>query len=225
MFGVSLSNAEKLSVLGNLATMLGSGIPIIESVNSLLEDTIGNQRKVLSKLRDDLMQGKRVADSFATFPKVFDKVTTNLLRAAEEAGHGREEPEEGRRLHQGAPGSVRARQERQVVWSFGVVRGILPDRGRSPDRDVAPRRRRADSAGAQISLTLWVSVGSGGGQLSYPRAIGTDPDGNVCIVDSFNHRGPSDVMLDLPLRASVHILCHRPPRSLGLLHPPAPSSA
>lgn len=73
-------------MLRNLAIMLGSGIPIIEAVDSLLEDTNGNQFKVLSTLRADLMQGQQIAASLANFPRVFDKVTVNLIKAAEEAG-------------------------------------------------------------------------------------------------------------------------------------------
>lgn len=69
-----------------MGTMLGAGVPILEVVNSLLEDTVGNQRKLLSKLRDDLAQGKKVADSLASYPDIFDNITINLLRASEEAG-------------------------------------------------------------------------------------------------------------------------------------------
>lgn len=83
---ITLSNSEKLSMLRNLAIMLGSGIPIVEAVDSLLEDTTGNQLKVLTTLRSDLMQGQQVAASLANFPRVFDRVTINLIKAAEEAG-------------------------------------------------------------------------------------------------------------------------------------------
>ncbi len=73
-------------MLRNLGTLLGSGIPIIESVDSLLEDTKGNQRKVLETLKADIMQGKQMSDSLASFPRVFDKVTINLINASEKAG-------------------------------------------------------------------------------------------------------------------------------------------
>ncbi len=83
---LSLSNADKISLVSNLATMLGAGIPILETVNSVLEDTKGSQRKVLETLKADLMQGKHLYASFAYYPRIFDTVTINLLRAAEEAG-------------------------------------------------------------------------------------------------------------------------------------------
>lgn len=82
----NISNSEKLGLVSNLSTMLAAGIPILETVDSLLEDSKGNQKKVLETLREDLMQGKHVYASFARFPLVFDKVTVNLIKASEEAG-------------------------------------------------------------------------------------------------------------------------------------------
>jgi type IV pilus assembly protein PilC len=83
---VTLSTKEKIGLISNLNTMLSAGIPILETVDSLLEDSKGNVRKLLLVLRDDLMQGQHVSTSFAKFPRVFDKVTVNILKASEEAG-------------------------------------------------------------------------------------------------------------------------------------------
>lgn len=83
---VSLSTSEKITLLSNLSTMLGAGIPILEAINSSLEDTKGHPKKILETLRADLMQGKSLYDSFGQFPRVFDKVTLNLIKASEEAG-------------------------------------------------------------------------------------------------------------------------------------------
>ena len=58
---VTLTHNEKISLIGNLATLLAAGIPILESVNSILEDTKGSQKKVLEQLKADLMQGTQVA--------------------------------------------------------------------------------------------------------------------------------------------------------------------
>jgi type II secretory pathway component PulF len=66
--------------------MLSAGIPILEVIDSLLEDAKGNQKRFLDSLKSDLSQGNHVADAFAKFPKIFDKITVNLIRASEEAG-------------------------------------------------------------------------------------------------------------------------------------------
>lgn len=81
-----ISTSEKLALVSNLATMLSAGIPILEVVDSLLEDAKGSQRKLLESLKSDLSQGNHVADALAKFPKVFDKITVNLIKASEEAG-------------------------------------------------------------------------------------------------------------------------------------------
>ncbi|MCX6791616.1 MAG: type II secretion system F family protein [Candidatus Gottesmanbacteria bacterium] len=83
---VSLGNSDRLALIGSLATMLSAGIPILEVVNSLLEDSKGGQMKILSVLHEDLMQGKHVYVTFSKFPRVFDKVTVSVIKASEEAG-------------------------------------------------------------------------------------------------------------------------------------------
>jgi type II secretory pathway component PulF len=66
--------------------MLTAGIPILEAVNNLMEDSKGGTKKVLETLRDDLTQGHQVNFSLAKFPNVFDKVLVNVVKASEEAG-------------------------------------------------------------------------------------------------------------------------------------------
>src|SRR3990167_5720482 len=83
---LTLKTSEKIGLISNLSTMLTAGIPILEIVNSLLEESKGNSKKILEVLKADLTQGNRVHTSFARFPRVFDKVTISILNAAEEAG-------------------------------------------------------------------------------------------------------------------------------------------
>jgi type II secretory pathway component PulF len=83
---ITLSPKEKMILVSNFSTMLSAGISILEVVDSLMEDAKGNQKKVLEALKADLIQGKHVYASFAQFPKIFDKVTLNIIKASEEAG-------------------------------------------------------------------------------------------------------------------------------------------
>lgn len=84
---VKLSGKEKMQLMGNLSTMLGAGVPILEVVDSLLEESKGSQAKVLTTLRSDLNAGNLIHTSFARFPKSFDDVTINLIKASEKAGN------------------------------------------------------------------------------------------------------------------------------------------
>ena len=83
---VKLGNSDKVALIGSLATMLTAGIPILDVVNSLLEDSKGGQLKILTALHEDLIQGKHIYVTFSKFPQVFDKVTVSVIKASEEAG-------------------------------------------------------------------------------------------------------------------------------------------
>lgn len=83
---VRLSSGDKMALISNLSTMLAAGIPILEAVNNLTEDSKGGVKKVLDTLRDDLTQGHQINYSMAKFPNVFDKVVVNVVKASEEAG-------------------------------------------------------------------------------------------------------------------------------------------
>lgn len=83
---ISLSPNEKISIIGNLTTMISSGIPLYEAVDSLLSDATGNSKRFLSTLRDDLVSGNHVYVTLSKFPNSFDKVTVSVIKASEEAG-------------------------------------------------------------------------------------------------------------------------------------------
>jgi type II secretory pathway component PulF len=81
-----IPNSEKLSLFSTISTMISAGIPILEVIDSLLEDSKGNSRKILESVRADLIQGKSLSAAFSKFPATFDKVTVNVIKASEEAG-------------------------------------------------------------------------------------------------------------------------------------------
>lgn len=86
MAAVRLHPRDKLTLISNLATMLSSGIPILEAITTLLDESKGAMREILLLLRKSLEQGHTVSDAMSKAPKTFDPVTINLVRAAEEAG-------------------------------------------------------------------------------------------------------------------------------------------
>ncbi|KKQ92738.1 MAG: hypothetical protein UT17_C0001G0117 [Candidatus Woesebacteria bacterium GW2011_GWB1_39_10] len=83
---VKLSSGDKIALISNLSTMLSAGIPILDAVNNLLEDSKSGVKKILETLRDDLTQGHQVNFTLAKFTNAFDKVTVNVVKASEEAG-------------------------------------------------------------------------------------------------------------------------------------------
>lgn len=83
---ITISNNEKLGLFSTLSTMINAGIPILEVVESLIDDSKGNTKKIVESVRDDLTQGKSLSLAFSKFPLVFDKVSVNVIKASEEAG-------------------------------------------------------------------------------------------------------------------------------------------
>ncbi len=83
---IRLSPKDKLTIMSNLATMLGSGIPILEAVDTLLEDNKGPTRRILLLFKASLSDGRPLSHAMKKAPRVFDPVTVNLLQAAETAG-------------------------------------------------------------------------------------------------------------------------------------------
>lgn len=83
---ISFSAKDKLNFFSNFATMLSAGIPILETMDALLEGSKGNQRKIFAAIREDLMQGKHLYEAMTKFPQTFDIVTVNIIKASEEAG-------------------------------------------------------------------------------------------------------------------------------------------
>jgi type II secretory pathway component PulF len=84
---VRLKATEKLEIISNLGAMLSSGIPLLESVEALLEGARTRTKTVLEALKKDLEAGKTIADSLSRFPDSFDAIAVNLIRGGEEAGN------------------------------------------------------------------------------------------------------------------------------------------
>ncbi|MEK7186028.1 MAG: type II secretion system F family protein [Patescibacteria group bacterium] len=83
---ITLSNNDQLNLISTFSTLINAGIPILETVESLLEGSKGNMRKILESTSEDLVQGKPLHVCFSKFPGVFGKVTINIIKASEEAG-------------------------------------------------------------------------------------------------------------------------------------------
>ncbi len=84
---VRLKTSEKLELISNLGAMISAGIPLLESVEALLEGATSRSKTVLEALKSDLESGKTIATSFSRFQESFDAVDINLVRGGEEAGN------------------------------------------------------------------------------------------------------------------------------------------
>lgn len=70
-----------------LATMITSGLPLVQSLEALsqqLED--GNLRVIVKNIKQKIEEGVRFADALKDYPKCFDDLYVNLIFAGEEGG-------------------------------------------------------------------------------------------------------------------------------------------
>lgn len=86
--GKSISHKDLQIFTRQLATLLGSGIPILQSIETLAQSARAPALNVaLKEIIRDITQGKRFGDAMAEHPKIFDRFYVNMVRAGEESGN------------------------------------------------------------------------------------------------------------------------------------------
>tara|TARA_R110000868_G_scaffold8205_9_gene42886 strand:+ start:69324 stop:70547 length:1224 start_codon:yes stop_codon:yes gene_type:complete len=86
-FGKRISINELALFTRQLATMLGSGIPLEESVQSVAEQAEKrNVKSVLTAVRSKILEGYTLAASMAEFPHIFSSLYCATVAAGEKTG-------------------------------------------------------------------------------------------------------------------------------------------
>ena len=89
LFQGSRVPAMELAMLTRqLATLQRAGIPLIESLNAVVEQVERqNLRHVLSDIRSRVNEGSSLANALGEHPKVFSSLYVNMVRAGESSGN------------------------------------------------------------------------------------------------------------------------------------------
>lgn len=70
-----------------MASLLKAHVPVVESLSALVEQTDSPKlQPVLMAIRQHVKEGHSLADAFALFPKIFDRIYVNMVRAGEASG-------------------------------------------------------------------------------------------------------------------------------------------
>jgi general secretion pathway protein F len=70
-----------------LATLVGSSIPLVEALSALTEQIENPKlRSVITKVRDRVTEGSKLSDALAQYPKIFSGLYTNMIDAGETSG-------------------------------------------------------------------------------------------------------------------------------------------
>ena len=86
-FGSGVKAKEILIFAKQFATMLRAGLPVLNTLNMLEEQTKAkNMKNIIITIRKDLESGNSISKCFEKHPKVFDTVVVNLITAGETSG-------------------------------------------------------------------------------------------------------------------------------------------
>lgn len=82
-----ITTKDKIVFTRQLATLIGAGLPLSQSMRTVLEQTANKRlQAVVEDIVTSIEGGKSLTDSFAKHPEVFDKVFLALIAAGEASG-------------------------------------------------------------------------------------------------------------------------------------------
>lgn len=85
--GTGVSEADKLVFTRQLATMIDAGLPLVQCLDILANQTANKAfAKVLHSVKESVEGGATFADSLRRHPRVFDELFVNLIAAGEMGG-------------------------------------------------------------------------------------------------------------------------------------------
>jgi len=77
---------ERIFFTKQLSVLLKSGIPILQALDLLIEQTEGKLKNIVISLRDYIKEGRSLAEGLLRFPNAFDTIYIQLVRAGEATG-------------------------------------------------------------------------------------------------------------------------------------------
>jgi type IV pilus assembly protein PilC len=82
-----ISTKDRIVFTRQLATLIGAGLPLSQSMRTVLEQTENKRlQSVIQEIIGDVEGGRQLSESFAKHPEVFDKVFIALVSAGEASG-------------------------------------------------------------------------------------------------------------------------------------------
>ena len=86
-FGTGVSTRDIVIFTRQFATMINSGLPLVQSLDILAQQTENiSLRKVIQDVLYDVESGHTLADAMAKHPKVYTELFTNMVAAGEAGG-------------------------------------------------------------------------------------------------------------------------------------------
>ena len=88
--GAKISSKDLQIFTRQLATLLSSGVPIMQAMETLADGSRSpGLVTALNDIAEEVSKGKRFGEALANHPKVFDRFYVNMVVAGEESGEGK----------------------------------------------------------------------------------------------------------------------------------------
>src|SRR5688500_9993339 len=85
--GKGVRNRDIGVMYGQLADLIGSGVPLLRALDTLIKSTPNaNLTVVLREIRGAVADGKSLNDSMKQFPEIFPTLHTSMVQAGDRAG-------------------------------------------------------------------------------------------------------------------------------------------
>lgn len=86
-FGNRVSQKDVTMITRQLASLVKANIPLVESLNALVDQTeVPALKVVLAQVRQEVNEGISLAKAMVKHPKIFDNIYTNMIEAGESSG-------------------------------------------------------------------------------------------------------------------------------------------
>lgn len=86
-FRRSISLKDKIFFTKQMALLLKSGVPLVQALELLVEQSDRKLRPIIIKLKDDIKEGTSLAGALEKYPAIFDATYVQLVRAGEASGN------------------------------------------------------------------------------------------------------------------------------------------
>lgn len=86
LFTRGLSTKDKILFTKQLSILLKSGVPLLQALELLTDQFKGATRNMLVSIKDEVQQGISLAEALKKYPKSFDSIYVQLVRAGEASG-------------------------------------------------------------------------------------------------------------------------------------------
>lgn len=85
-FQPKITTEDTIFFTKQLGVLLKAGVPLLQAMELLIEQTEKNLQRVVIDLKDTIKEGKSLADGLELYPKVFNITYIQLVRAGEASG-------------------------------------------------------------------------------------------------------------------------------------------